>query len=158
MYNSVTLIGNVGRDPDVKTTASGGTIVTLSLATSERKKVNGEWADETQWHRIVVFGQTAEFVSKYVKKGTCLAVTGQVVYREWDKDGVKQRSTEIRAKTVDFFNGGKKADSGGKSDGGGYDEQETKPQKPAYGGKQSTSKPPSRPPQNDFGGDEDIPF
>jgi len=96
--NKVTLIGSVGKDPDIRKTQDGKLIASFSLATSEswKDKSSGERKQNTEWHRIVIFGQLAEIVEKYVKKGSKLYVEGQLKTREWaDKDGVKKYTTEI---------------------------------------------------------------
>ena len=95
--NIITLIGRVGRDPEVKSFASGGQIVTLSLATSERyKDKSGEKVEKTQWHNIVVRADGLQkVVENYVSKGDMLAVSGQLEYRQWERDGVKMTSADI---------------------------------------------------------------
>ncbi len=120
--NRVILLGNTGADPEVKTTASGMTIANLRVATSERRKDkdSGEWAEETEWHRVVCFGKTAENVARWVQKGKQLYIEGKIKTRKWqDKDGNDRYSTEILADTVQFLGGG----NGGRrqaEDGGGY--------------------------------------
>lgn len=95
--NIITLIGRVGRDPEVKSFPSGGQIVTLSLATSERyKDKSGEKVEKTQWHNIVVRADGLQkVVENYVSKGDMLAVSGQLEYRQWERDGVKMTSADI---------------------------------------------------------------
>lgn len=97
--NKVTLIGNLGQDPDVKTMQSGDLIVNMSLATAEswKDKSSGERKERTQWHRIVIFNQgLAKVAQNYLKKGAKVYVEGQLETRKWtDKDGVEKYSTEI---------------------------------------------------------------
>jgi single-strand DNA-binding protein len=97
--NKVTLIGSVGKDPDIRKTQDGKLIASFSLATSEswKDKSSGERKQNTEWHRIVIFGQLAEIVEKYVKKGSKLYLEGSLKTREWTdkKDGVKKYTTEI---------------------------------------------------------------
>lgn len=89
-------LGNVGRDPEIKATASGSFLANFSLATSERyKDAQGNWQDRTEWHRLVAFGRTAEIIRDYVKKGAPLYVEGRIQTRSWDKDGETRYSTEI---------------------------------------------------------------
>ncbi len=99
MLNKVTLIGNVGQDPDIRSTDSGKEIATLSLATSERwkDKSSGEKKEKTEWHRIVVFNEgLVKIVKSYVKKGSRLYIEGALATRKWtDKDGVERYTTEI---------------------------------------------------------------
>lgn len=96
--NKVILIGNVGRDPEIRRTQSGDAIANIQLATSEswRDKQTGERKEKTEWHRIVVFGKIAEVVEKYVVKGQKLYVEGKLQTRKWtDQAGVEKYSTEI---------------------------------------------------------------
>ena len=98
MLNRVTLIGNLGQDPEIRSTKDGREIANFSLATTEswKDKSTGEKKDKTEWHRIVVFGPLAGIVKNYVKKGSKLYVEGQLKTREWtDKDGIKKYTTEI---------------------------------------------------------------
>lgn len=148
MINKVTLIGNLGRDPEVRTTGAGMAIGNLRLATTERvKDREGNWTDHTEWHTVVCFGRTAENVAKYLTKGRQVYIEGKLRTREWqDKEGAKRISTEIVADDVRFI-GGREGGAGG---GGGHRE----PSSPAAGGGGGW----------DVGGgssggsDEDIPF
>ena len=90
-YQQVTILGNVGRDPDMRSTAGGMSICNLSIATSEKRK--GE--ERTEWHRCVLFDKTAEIAEKYVRKGGQVLVVGRLQTRKWEKDGVERYSTEI---------------------------------------------------------------
>ena len=91
--NKVILVGNVGKDPDVRYTQKGDAIVSFSLATSEKYKDK----EETQWHRVDVFGALANAIKDFVKKGRQVYVEGQLVYEEWvDKDGNKRNSTKVK--------------------------------------------------------------
>lgn len=96
--NKVILVGNVGKDPEIRHTQDGKAIANLSLATSESwKDKSGERKERTEWHRIVIFNEgIAKVVEQYVKKGTTLYVEGQLQTRKWtDKDGVEKYSTEV---------------------------------------------------------------
>lgn len=96
--NKVFLLGLVGKDPEVKSTASGMTIASFSMATTDRQKdAQGNWSDKTEWHSLVSFGRTAEIVRDYVKKGSPLFVQGKIQTRSWDdkQSGKKQYRTEI---------------------------------------------------------------
>jgi single-strand DNA-binding protein len=97
--NKVILVGNLGRDPEVRRMPSGDAVVTLSLATSEswRDKASGERKEKTEWHRVVIFNRNlAEVAEKYLKKGAKVFVEGQLQTRKWtDKDGVEKYSTEV---------------------------------------------------------------
>ena len=96
--NKVFLLGSVGRDPEIKSTASGMTIASFSLATNDaRKNADGKWTDEVTWHSLVAFGRTAEIIRDYTKKGSPLLVQGKIQTRSWDdkQSGKKQYRTEI---------------------------------------------------------------
>jgi single-strand DNA-binding protein len=96
--NKVILIGNVGRDPEIRRTQSGDPIANIQLATSEswRDKATGERKEKTEWHRIVVFGVLAAVVEKYVVKGQKLYIEGKIQTRKWtDQAGVERYSTEV---------------------------------------------------------------
>ncbi len=97
--NKVILVGNVGRDPEIRAAQDGTKIASLSIATSEswKDKVTGERKDRTEWHRVVVFNpQISEFVEKYVTKGVKLYIEGQLQTRKWtDQSGAERYTTEI---------------------------------------------------------------
>lgn len=95
--NSVQLLGNCGKDPEVHTTNNGTRVANFTMATSEEwtDKRNGEKKKETQWHRVTVWGPMIDVVEKHVHKGSRLMITGKLTYREYEKDGRKQYSTEI---------------------------------------------------------------
>lgn len=96
--NKVLLLGNVGKDPEIRATAGGMTVATFSLATADRKKgTDGQWADSTEWHNLVAFQRTAEIVRDYVKKGTQLFIEGKIQTRSWDdkETGAKKYRTEV---------------------------------------------------------------
>ena len=96
--NKVTLIGNVGKDPEIRYTQSGEPIANFSLATSESwTDKSGQKQEKTEWHRVEVFGKTAQVVRDYVTKGKPLYVEGSIKYDEYtDKDGIKRNVTKIR--------------------------------------------------------------
>lgn len=96
--NKVTLLGHIGKDPEIRATQGGTIIASFSLATSDRRKDNqGEWQDTTEWHNLVAFNRTAEIVRDYLGKGSHIYVEGKITTRSWeDKDtGVKKYRTEI---------------------------------------------------------------
>lgn len=102
--NKVQLIGNLGRDPEIRYTNSNQAIANLTLATTESwNSKDGGRQDKTEWHRVVVFGKLAEVVEKYLKKGAKVYFEGKLQTRQWtDKDGQERYTTEI---VVDGFNG-----------------------------------------------------
>jgi single-strand DNA-binding protein len=97
--NKVVLLGNVGKDPEVRHTQDGKPIVNLSIATSEswRDKASGERKEKTEWHRVVIFNEgLAKVAEAYLKKGSSVYIEGQLQTRKWtDKDGAEKYSTEI---------------------------------------------------------------
>ena len=122
--NKVILVGNLGKDPEVRRMTSGEPVVNLSIATSEswRDKASGERKEKTEWHRVVIFNKNlADVAEKYLKKGSKVYVEGQLQTRKWtDKDGAEKYSTEV---VLQNFRGeltmldGK---SGGGEGGGGF--------------------------------------
>jgi len=100
--NKVILIGNLGRDPEVRYTTGGTPVANFTMATSERwTDQSGERKERTEWHRIVVWDKQAEIVGEYLSKGRQVYVEGQLQTREWtDRDGNKRYTTEVRARQV----------------------------------------------------------
>ena len=116
--NKVILLGNVGKDPEIKSTPSGTMIANLTLATSDRyQDQGGNWQDRTEWHNLVAFKRTAEIIRDYVKKGSKLYVEGKIQTRSWDdkETGAKRYRTEIIVNDLSLLSG---RDEGGSS--GGY--------------------------------------
>ena len=96
--NKITLLGNVGKDPEIRSSASGIMVANLTLATSDRfQDQQGNWQDRTEWHTLVAFKRTAEIVRDYVKKGSKLYIEGKLQTRSWDdkESGAKRYRTEI---------------------------------------------------------------
>jgi single-strand DNA-binding protein len=110
--NKVFILGNLGKDPEVRYTADGNAIASFSVATSYKPKGGNE---RTDWHRIVAFGATAEVVSEYVRKGDRILVEGHLSYRSYEKDGAKVYVTEIVADQVHLL--GQKREAVGGEDG-----------------------------------------
>jgi len=111
--NKVLLIGNLGKDPEIRYTQGGQPVANFSLATNERwtDKTSGQPQERTEWHRIVVWGKQAENCGQYLKKGRSVYIEGRIQTREWtNKEGVKQYTTEVVANQVLFL--------GGKGEGG----------------------------------------
>jgi len=95
-YNHVVLVGNLGRDPELRTLPGGSNVCTFSLATTEKyKNKNGELQDRTDWHNIEIWGNLADTASKYLKKGKTLLVEGQIRNDNYEKDGVKHYAYKI---------------------------------------------------------------
>ncbi len=120
--NKVILVGNLGRDPEIRTTQDGTKIANLSLATSEtwRDKNSGERKERTEWHRVVIFNdRLVDVVEKYVRKGSKLYIEGALQTRKWtDKEGQERYSTEV---VLQRFRGELTMLDGGRGGGGGSD-------------------------------------
>jgi single-strand DNA-binding protein len=123
--NQVNLIGNLGRDPELKYTQSGKAVCRLSVATTRKfKNSAGELQEETEWHRVVAWGKLAEHCNEYLSKGRSVYVMGRLQTSSYEQEGVKKFSTEIIAQDVQFL-GGKGGNSGG--GGGGGNQSKPKP-------------------------------
>ena len=108
--NKVMLLGNLGADPEVRYTPDGGTaIATLSLATSRRyKNRDGQPVEETEWHRVILFGRSAELARDYLKKGRSVFIEGRLRTRKWtDKNGNDRWTTEIVSENMQFVGNGR---------------------------------------------------
>ena len=122
--NKVILVGNLGRDPELRYIQSGQAVANFSLATSDRwRDKEGNNQERTEWHRIVVWGKSAENCAQYLQKGRSVYVEGRLQTQEWeDKEGIKRKTTEIVAQTVQFLGGrggaGGAGGAGGESGGG----------------------------------------
>ena len=119
--NKVILIGNLGRDPELRYNANGGAWCTVAIATSRnwKNKDTGERQEETEWHRVVFNDRLAEIAGEYLKKGRPVYVEGRLKTRKWtDKDGVEKYTTEIQADQMQLL-GGREEGGGGGSSGGG---------------------------------------
>ena len=145
--NQVQLIGRLGQDPEVKYLPNGDAVCNVSLATSEKwkDKTTGEQKEKTEWHRIVVFGKLAEIAGQYLRKGALVFFQGKLETRQWEKDGEKRFSTEIRANQMTML--------GGKEDGAAP-RQQAAPQGQARNA--SAPQQQQAPKQEKF--DDDIPF
>lgn len=149
MYQQITIIGNLGKDVEVRYSQSGMAIANMSIAVSEKVKDGDEWKEHTEWFRVVTFGKTAENCGQYLSKGKKVLVVGRIRQKTYeDKDGVEKRSTELLADQVKFLSP--------KSEG-----DEPKASRPATS-KPSAAKPkPSASVAPDDGGgfvDDDLPF
>ena len=105
--NKVILVGNLGNDPDMKHTSSGMAIATLSVATtSVRKDKEGNQQEKTEWHRVKLFGKTAEVAAEYLKKGRQVYIEGRIEYGSYEKDGAKVYTTDIIGDDMQMLGGG----------------------------------------------------
>src|SRR5271155_4047047 len=116
--NKIILLGNVGKDPEFRAAASGTTVASFSLATTDRAKdASGNWSDRTEWHNLVAFQRTAEIVRDYVKKGSKLYIEGKIQTRSWDDktSGEKKYRTEIIINDLSLLSGRGEGEGGGGS-------------------------------------------
>jgi single-strand DNA-binding protein len=107
--NKVILVGNLGRDAEVKVTASGQSVASFSIATTETWTKDGEKKEKTEWHRIVLWGRQADTLQPYLTKGKQIYVEGRLETRQWEKwekDGQKHYTTEIKADRIVLLGGG----------------------------------------------------
>ncbi|MEM7674436.1 MAG: single-stranded DNA-binding protein [Myxococcota bacterium] len=151
--NRVTLIGHLGADPELRYTASGAAVVNMRIATSEHwNDAKGERQERTEWHRIVVWGKSAESCSEFLRKGRSVCVEGRLQTREWNDQNQQTRyTTEIVATSVTFLgsgnNGGGREGRGSQSASNGYGQQTH--QQPATGGYAHTNH--QQPANNGYG-------
>lgn len=150
MINKATIVGHVGRDPEIREMGSGGVVANVAVATTEKwKDKNGERQEKTEWHRLVFFGKLAEIVEKYVRKGSLIYVEGKLTTRKWEKDGVERYTTEINCNEMKLLN---------KVDGDNDSRREERTREPRREEPRRESRPaPKR--SNDFEDfDDPIPF
>jgi single-strand DNA-binding protein len=146
--NKAIIVGNLGKDPEVRYLPNSGAVANITLATSEswRDKTTGEQKEKTEWHRVVLFGKLAEIAGEYLRKGSQVYVEGKLTTRKWtDQAGVEKYTTEIHVNV-----GGVLQMLGGRPDGGGGSNQ------PQQQGRQPQQQASSNEPPMDF--DDDIPF
>ena len=152
--NKVTLIGNLGADPEVRYTANGSAVANIRLATAEswRDKESGEQQERTEWHRVVFFSRLAEIVGEYLKKGSQVYIEGRLQTRKWqDRDGNDRYTTEIVANEMQMLGG-----RGGGAGGGDSDAPGSGQGRPPAAATASAAGGSTEPPIDDF--DDDIPF
>lgn len=116
--NKVILVGNLGQDPEVKYTAGGAAVTTLSLATSEswKDKDTGTDQEKTEWHRVVLWRRLAEIAGEYLKKGSKVYIEGQLQTRKWEQDGQTRYTTEVIGRDMQFLDS-----RGGTSENSSYE-------------------------------------
>ena len=161
--NKVILVGNLGKDPEVRYMPSGGAVANLTIATSEswKDKATGEQKEQTEWHRVVMFGRLGEIAGEYLKKGSQVYIEGKLQTRKWqDQQGQDKYTTEIVASEMQMLggrSGGGAPEFGGASQSSGYQ----------GGGQQQSSAPRQQAPAASSSGggnngfddfDDDIPF
>jgi single-strand DNA-binding protein len=159
--NKVILIGNLGKDPEVRYTPGGQAVANFNIATNEAwTDKQGQKQERTEWHRIVVWGKTAELCGEYLSKGRQVYIEGRLQTREWNnKEGAKQYTTEIVANQVLFLSGGERGAGqgrGGSSGGSKGGTDDFGPPPPSFDDGQSG--PASGGGGGKSGGEDDIPF
>ena len=154
--NKVLLLGNVGKDPEIRSTAGGTIVASFSLATADRQKDQaGQWVDKSEWHNLVAFNRTAEIVRDYVKKGTQLYIEGKIQTRSWDdkESGQKKFRTEVLVNEMTLL--GKPGGGGSESGASSYTKAASSSSSTSYDQRSPVSSP-------DYGDngitDDDIPF
>lgn len=147
--NKVILIGNLGRDPELRYTPGGQPIVNFTLATTERwNDKNGQRQERTEWHSIVAWGRLAELANQYLKKGRAAFVEGRITTRSWDdRDGNKKYRTEIVASQIQFLSSGPGGQSGAEG-----------PAVPESASRNAPAEPESQPPEPGASVEEELPF
>lgn len=162
--NKVIIIGNLGRDPEIRYMPSGDAVATLAVATTDswKDKTTGEKKEQTEWHRISFFGRTAEVAGQYLKKGSQVYVEGSLRTRKYtDKDGVEKFATDIRGDTLQMLGsrqggGGNSGGGDGMDDGGYSSAPPQQQQRPAP--QAAAPRPAPKPAPNFSDMDDDIPF
>jgi single-strand DNA-binding protein len=162
--NKVILMGNLGRDPEVRYLPSGDPVANITIATSSRyKSKTGEMVEETEWHRVTFFGRLAEIASQYLKKGRPVYVEGRIKTNKYtDKNGVERYSTDVIASEMQLLGGreGSGEPSQGGDDDGGYSRQApaSRPASAPAPSRQAAPAPAARPGSGFDDMDDDIPF
>jgi len=145
--NKVILIGNLGQDPDLRYTGNNTPVASLSIATTERWMKDGEKQEQTEWHRVVAWGKTAEHAAKYLSKGRQVYIEGKNQTRSWeDKEGQKRYTTEVVAQNIQFL---------GKMEGNRPPHPADEQQQPSAAASEPSA---GAPPMGETPGIDDIPF
>ena len=119
--NKVILVGNLGRDAEVKVTGGGQSVASFSIATTENwTSKEGEKKEKTEWHRIVLWGRPADALQPYLVKGKQIYVEGRLETRQWEKDGQKHYTTEVKADKIVLLGGGGRGGERTQERDGGY--------------------------------------
>jgi single-strand DNA-binding protein len=158
--NKVILMGNCGRDPEIRYMPSGGAVANISIATSSKRKdkTSGEMIEDTQWHRVQFFDRLAEIVGEYVKKGTPLYVEGRLKYGKYtDKEGIERNTVDIIATEMQLL-GGRQGAGGGDEGGGGYSRAPAPASRPPAARPAAAPAPAAKQGSGFDDMDDDIPF
>jgi len=156
MINKVTLVGNLGRDPELRRLESGAAVAQFSIATSENyKDRNGEWQSQTEWHDVVLWRNLAERAESQLKKGMLIYLEGKLSTRKWeDKDGNPRKTTEVIGSYLRILNRREE------QSGGGYQGGSASTSAPTANPSSAVSQPdqPSAPAENEAAAKDDLPF
>ncbi len=161
--NKVIIVGNLGRDPEVRYTPNGNAVCNVSVATTRgwKNKESGEKQEETEWHRVVFYDRLAEIAGEYLKKGRSVYVEGRLKTRKWqDKDGKDVYTTEVVASDMQMLGSREGMGGGAAEDRGGEDHGDgSSSQRPAPASRPAAGKPAASKPATGFDNmDDDIPF
>ena len=149
-FHKTIIVGNLGKDPETRYTAGGDPVCNFSVAVTESwKSKDGEKKENTTWYRVNAFGKLAEICGQWLKKGASVLIEGKMNCREWDKDGVKQYSWELKADSMQMLGGKSDSQRPADSQDGGYEPAPSRP-----GGGHPANKP--KPSFSDL--DDSIPF
>ena len=154
--NKVILLGRLGADPEVRYMPSGSAIANLSVATNDgyKDKQTGEYKESTEWHRVVLFGRTAEVAGEYLKKGGMVYIEGRIRTTKWQgKDGQDRYTTEVVAASMQLLGGGA---AGG--NGGGFNQSAPQQQQQSHAQQQKPQAPVAQTETFDQSFEDDIPF
>ena len=150
-FNKITIVGNLGRDPELRYTPQGTAVCNFSMATNEKRRdKSGDFQDITTWFRITLWGRQAENASKYLQKGSSVYIEGRLKLDEWtDRDGNTRQTLDVTATDMQFLSGGTRADSASAGAGSANE----------FGGTDSESKETTREaPADEAVSDDEIPF
>jgi single-strand DNA-binding protein len=166
--NKVIIVGNLGRDPEMRTFPSGDRVANVTIATTDKwkDKQSGEMKEATEWHRVVFNGRLAEIAGEYLRKGSQVYVEGSLRTRKWtDKDGIEKYTTEIRADQMQMLGSRQGMGGGGggggsfEGDDGGYDSAPRRSAPPSRAPAPAAQRPAASKPSSGFDDmDDDIPF
>jgi single-strand DNA-binding protein len=158
--NKVIIVGNLGRDPEMRSFPSGDRVANVTIATTDKwkDKQSGEMKEATEWHRVVFNGRLAEIAGEYLRKGSQVYVEGSLRTRKWtDKDGIEKYTTEIRADQMQMLGSRQGMGTPSSDDGGGADYDS--PRRAAPAARPPAAKPATAKPSSGFDDmDDDIPF
>lgn len=150
--NKAIILGNVGKDPEVRYLPSGGAVASLSIATSEqwKDKNTGQPQEKTEWHRVVFFNRLAEIVNEYVRKGSKIYIEGSLRTRSWEQDGQTKYATEIVASEMQLLDR--------RQGGSGAEQYDNAPPRPINHNTQQPAQQQPAPAYDDFDDSGDLPF